>query len=135
LIKFLSDEWLKIARETVIKKLDPKEDLNNATASLLNVIHHVPPDDRTLYFYISVKNGKISEIILDDNDTLLNKNAEFMVTGNYDTFSQIIKGEMNTIIALLKNRVLIKGDKSKAMQFAIPIDKLNACLREIETEY
>ena len=135
MVKFLSDEWFNIARDTVTKKLDPQKDLKNATASLLNVIHNVPPDDRTLYFYISVKNGNISEIILDDNDSLLNKNAEFVVTGNYDTFSQIIKGEMNTIIALLKNRVIIKGDTSKAMQFAIPIDKLNACLREIETEY
>jgi putative sterol carrier protein len=135
LVKFLSDEWFNIARDTVTKKLDPQKDLKNATASLLNIIQHVPPDDRTLYFYLSVKNGNISEIILDDNDSLLNKNAEFVVTGNYDTFSQIIKGEMNTIIALLKNRVIIKGDKSKAMQFAIPIDKLNACLKEIETEY
>lgn len=35
----------------------------------------------------------------------------------------------------VKNRVSIKEDKNKAMQFVKPIDKLNACLREIETEY
>ena len=135
MVKFLTEEWFTIAQNVAIQNLDPQKDLKNATASLLNVIHDVPPDGRTLYFYISVKNGIISEMILDEKDSLLEKNAEFVITGNYDIFSQIIKGEMNTLIALLKNRVQIKGNKSKAMQFARPIDKLNACLREIDTEY
>ena len=42
---------------------------------------------------------------------------------------------MSTLVALIKNRVKIKGDKVKALQFVKSIDKLNNCLREIETEY
>ena len=117
------------------EKLDPKKDLKNATTSLLNVIKNTPSNGDSIYFYISVKNGNLTEMLVEKNDTLLEKNAEFIVTGNYDTFVQIFKGEMITLIAIIKNRVKIKGDKKKALQFVKPIDKINACIREIETEF
>jgi hypothetical protein len=42
---------------------------------------------------------------------------------------------MSTFIALIKNRIQIKGDKKKALQFVKPIDRFNYCLRKIDTEY
>jgi putative sterol carrier protein len=134
-MKFLSDEWIETAKKITAEKLDPEKDLKYATTSLLNVIENIPPDGRSVYFFISVKEGIIIEIALDETDTILEKNAEFVVTGNYDTFVQILKGEMSTLIALIKNRVKIKGDKVKALKFVKSIDKLNGCLREIKTEY
>lgn len=134
-MKFLSDKWIKTAKEITAKKLDPEKDLKKVTTSLLNIIENIPPDGRSVYFFISVKNGNITEFALDKTGLLLEKDAEFVVTGNYDTFVQIVKGEMSTLIALIKNRVKIKGDKVKALKFVKSIDKLNSCLREIETEY
>ena len=58
-----------------------------------------------------------------------------MVSGNYDTFKQIFRGEMSTLIALIKNRVHIEGDKKKALMFVRPIDRFTFCLRKIDTEY
>lgn len=66
---------------------------------------------------------------------VIKTNSEFVVTGNYNTFFQIFKGEISTLIALIKNRVKIKCDKAKALKLEKPIGKLNKCLREIETEY
>ena len=134
-MKFLSDEWIKKAKEITTEKLDPEKDLKKATTSLLNIIENIPPDGRSVCFFISVKNGNIEEFIINNTDSLLNKEAEFVVTGNYDTFVQILKGEMSTTIALIKNRIKIKGDKVKALKFVKPMDKFNSCLREIETEY
>jgi len=134
-MKFLSDEWIKQAKIVTAEKLDPEKDLKNSTASLLNVINNIPPNGKSIYFYISVKDGKLAEMALDDTGSLQDKDAEFTVTGNYDTFVSIFKGEMSTLIALIKNRVKIKGDKKKALQFVKPIDKLTSCLREIETEF
>ncbi len=134
-MKFLSQEWIETAKKITKEKLDPEKDLKKATTSLLNVINNTPPNGRAVYFYISVKNGNIEEMLIDQTGSLLEKDAEFVVTGNYDTFVQILEGEMSTLIALIKNRVKIKGDKVKALQFVKSIDKLNNCLREIETEY
>ncbi len=134
-MKFLSEEWVEKAKKIVSEKLDPEKDLKNATTSLLNIIENIPPDGKIVYFYISVKNGIIEELTVDQSGSLLGKNAEFVVTGNYDTFVQIFKGEMSTLIALIKNRVKIKGDKIKALQFVKPIDRLNGRLREIKTTF
>ena len=134
-MKFLSEEWLETAKIIALERLDPEKDLKKATASLLNIIENIPPDGKSVYFYISVKDGILKEMLIDQTGSLLEKNAEFVVTGNYDTFVQIFKGEMSNIIAMIKNRVKIKGDKEKALKFVKPIDRLNECLREIGTEY
>lgn len=133
--RFLSNEWIELAKDVATKNLDPEKDLNNATASLLNIINNIPPNNTTLYLYISVENGNLKEMLIDKNESILEKDAEFIVSGNYDTFTQIFKGEMSTSIALIKNRLTIKGDKIKAMKFIKPINRLNSCLKKIDTEF
>jgi putative sterol carrier protein len=135
LAKFLSDEWIEKAKDVVEKNLNPADDLKNATTSLLNIIENVPPNKTTVYFYASFENGNLSEFYVNSDETLRDKVTEFTVIGDYTTFVQIIKGEMSTVMALLKNRVKLKGDKMKALRFAKPFDRINGALRKIETEY
>ena len=135
MVKFLSDKWIKKARDVVEKNLDAEQDMKNATTSLLNIIENVPPDKTTFYFYASFENGVLSELYVNSDESLKDKEAEFTVTGDYITFMQIVKGEMSTVMALLKNRVKLKGDKMKALRFAKPIDRINGALRKIETEF
>ena len=135
MVKFLSEQWFETAKKIALKELDPKKDLNNASTSLVNIINNVPPDGRTIYFYISVEEGNLLEFKLVQNNTLIEQNVEFVVSGNYDTFKQIFKGEMSIIIALIKNRIEIKGDKKKALKYVKPIDRLSSCLRTIDTKY
>ncbi len=54
---------------------------------------------------------------IDKKNPYNEEDVEFIVTGNYETFVQIFKGEMNTLVAIIKNRFKIKGDKIKAMKF------------------
>jgi len=135
LVKFLSSEWIEQAKNIAEENLDPKEDMNNATTSLLNVIENVPHEKKTNYFFVSFENGKLSELSVGSDSSFIKKEAEFIVVGDYSTFVQIVKGEMNTVMALLKNRLKLKGDKMKALRFAKPIDRINDCLRRIETEF
>jgi putative sterol carrier protein len=131
----LSDEWIIEAKRFAIEKLDPEKDLKNVTTSLLNIIENIPPDGKNAYFYISVKEGIIEELIIDRDKEPSERKPEFTVTGNYDTYVNIFKGEMTTIIALIKNRVQLNGDKMKALQFLKPLDRFTECIREIKTEF
>ena len=135
MVKFLSEEWINTAKNVATQNLDPMEDLNNSTASLLSVINNIPPDGKTIYLYISVSNGNLMDMKISSDESFIDEDAEFVVTGNYDTFVQIFRGEMSTFIALIKNRVKIKGDKKKALGFVKPIDKITSVLRKIDTEY
>ena len=134
-MRFLSEEWIDKAINIANEQLDSKKDLENATASLLNIIENIPPDGENKYFYINVENGKIKKMQIDKINSFNEDDVEFIVTGNYDTFVQIFKGEMSTLVAIIKNRFSIKGDKIKAMKFIKPIDRLNECLKKINTDF
>lgn len=134
-MRFLSEDWIDKAINIANEQLDPKKDLENATASLLNIVENIPPDGENKYFYINVENGKIKKMQIDKINSFNEDDVEFIVTGNYDTFVQIFKGEMSTLVAIIKNRFTIKGDKIKAMKFIKPIDRLNECLRKINTDF
>ena len=135
MVRFLSDEWVIKAKEVIEKNICSEEDLKNANVSLLNIIIHNPSDDKDVNLFVSIKDGKLTNFYISSNNSKKNIEADFTVVGDYTTFVQIIKGELNTLMALLKNRLKLKGDKMKAIRFAKSIDKINLLLREIETEY
>ena len=82
MVKFLSRRWLETAKITA-EGLDPEKDLKNTSASLLNIINNIPPDGKTIYFYISINNGIITEMKLDQNNSL-------MTPGNHATPSSAL---------------------------------------------
>jgi len=135
MVKYLSEEWAAQAKKKVLEDLDRTKDLKNMNASLLNVIQNVPPDQKTVYFYIKFVDGKLEELLASPDESIKQKNAEFTITGDYTTFIQISSGQMSSAMALLKNRVKMTGNKIKAFTITKPIDTFNMCIKKIETEY
>jgi putative sterol carrier protein len=135
MVKYLSEEWAELAKKKVLEELDPKKDLRNMNATLLNVIQNVPPDQKTVYFYIRFADGKLEELLASPDESIKQKPAEFTVTGDYTTFVQISSGQMSSAMALLKNRVKMVGNKMKAFTITKPIDTFNGCIQKISTEY
>ena len=135
MVKYLSEEWAAQAKKKVLEDLDRTKDLKNMNASLLNVVQNVPPDQKTVYFYIRFVDGKLEELLASPDESIKQKNAEFTITGDYTTFIQISSGQMSSAMALLKNRVKMTGNKIKAFTITKPIDTFNMCIKKIETEY
>ena len=132
--KFLSDEWIEHTKNYMYEKLDPETDLKNVTTSLLGVIEHVPPNDSTMNFFLNLSNGKLTEFNVSTGDSY-EKEATFVITGNYGTFKSILKGEMNMTIALLKNRLKLKGSRIQALKLMKPLDGVIVALREVTDEF
>jgi len=135
MVKFLSEEWNNISKEYILKKLDPEKDLKNVTTSLLAIIEHVPPNDTTMNFYLVLKDGKLTDFIVNTGDTSEGKEAVFTVSGNYGTYRSILKGEMSMAVALLRGRLKLKGSKMKALQIIKPLDGVIVSLKEITDEF
>ncbi len=135
MVKYLSEEWAAQAKKKVLEDLDRTKDLKNMNASLLNVVQNVPPDQKTVYFYIRFVDGKLEELLASPDESIKQKNAEFTITGDYTTFIQTSSGQMSSAMALLKNRVKMTGNKIKAFTITKPIDTFNMCIKKIETEY
>jgi putative sterol carrier protein len=134
MVKFLSDEWIEQTKNYMYEKLDPKADLKNVTTSLLGVIEHVPPNDGTMNFYLNLNEGKLTDFTVSTGDSY-EKEATFVIKGSYGTFRRILKGEMNMTIALLKNRLKLKGSRVKALKLMKPLDGVIVALREVTDEF
>ena len=134
MVKFLSEQWLEQCKKYMHEKLDPEKDLKNVTTSLLGVVEHIPPDDSTMNFYLNIDNGNLIDFIVSSGSTY-EKEATFVITGSYGTFRSILKGELNMTIALLKNRLKLKGNKIKALRLMKPLDGVIASLREVTDEF
>jgi putative sterol carrier protein len=134
MVKFLSEEWIEIGKKYMLEKLDPEKDLKNLTISLLGVVEHIPPDDMTMNFYLELEEGKLEDFIVNTGDTF-EKEASYEVRGNYGTYKSILKGEMSLGIAVLKNRLKLKGSKMAALKLIKPLDGVIASLVEITDEF
>jgi putative sterol carrier protein len=135
MVKFLSEEWITYGKQFMLEKIDPAKDLKNLTTSLLCVIENVPPNETTINLYLEFQQGKLTDLIVNTNDTFTEKEAVFIITGLYGTYKDIIKGNMSLSMALLKNRLKLKGSKIEALKLIKPIDVVIDSLRKITDEF
>jgi putative sterol carrier protein len=135
LVKFLSEEWITYGKNFIHEKLDQEKDLKNITTSLLCVIENVPPNEITMNLYLEFQQGKLTDIIVNTGDTFTEKEAVFVITGLYGTYEDIIKGNMSLAMAILKNRLKLKGSKMGALKIIKPIDVVIDALRKVTDEF
>ena len=135
MVKFLSEEWISYGKQFMLEKIDPVKDLKNLTTSLLCVIENVPPKGTTMNLYLEFQQGKLTDIIVNTSDPFTEKEAVFVITGLYGTYKDIIRGHMSLSMALLKNRLKLKGSKIEALKLIKPIDVVIDSLRKITDEF
>lgn len=135
MVKFLSEEWISYGKQFMLEKIDPAKDLKNLTTSLLCVIENVPPKETTMNLFLEFQQGKLTDIIVNTGDTFTEREAVFVITGLYGTYKDIIMGNMSLSMALLKNRLKLKGSKIEALKLIKPIDVVIDSLRKITDEF
>jgi putative sterol carrier protein len=135
MVKFLSEEWMENGKNYILEKLDPEKDMKNITTSVLAIIEHVPPSDTTMNFYVELKEGRLNEFKVNTGDTFEGKEAIYEIRGNYGTYKDILEGKIGTAMALLKNRLKLKGSKMEALKIIKQLDSLIESLRKITDEF
>ena len=135
MVKFLSEEWIEIGKKYMLEKLDPVKDLRSITTSLLGIVEHIPPNDTTMNFYLELEDGKLMDFIVNTGSTFEEKEAAYEIRGNYGTYRSVFQGEMSLGIAVLKNRLKVKGSKMAALKLIKPLDGVIVALQEITDEF
>lgn len=135
MVKFLSEEWIEYGKKYIRSNLDPAADLGNLTTSVLGVIEHVPPHDITTTFYLELRDGQLRDFILQVGDTIKDKDAVYVITGNYGTYRDIFEGKIGTAMAILRNRIKLKGSKIEALKIIKQLDGLIDALRQVTDEF
>ena len=128
--KYLSPEWAEEAARRLKKELTP-EKMKHLTSSMLTVYTGCPDGkDRAVYY--RVVDGVVEEVSLREGEL---PQAEFTITGDYETFARISRAELKARSALMSGKLTLKGNLVKALSLAPVVDRLNQVLATIPTEY
>ena len=129
--KYLSPEW----RDAVYAKLVEKfnENGNNPKVSAdMNNIYLNCPDGVNKYYYVSIVDGNIGKVEIGEGD---GPEAQFKIIGDYETFAQVTRCEMNAQKALMCGKFKFKGNLTKGLKLASLSDRLNKISSEVPTEF
>ena len=128
--KYLSQEWAAEAERRLQRDLTP-EKMKHLTSSMITVYTHCPDGlERAVYYRLV--DGVVEQVSLHEGEL---PQAEFSITGDYETFARISQAELKARAALMSGKMTLKGNLVKALRLAPVVDRLNEVLATIPTEY
>jgi putative sterol carrier protein len=128
--KYLSPEWTEEALRRLREQLTPDK-MKHITSSMLTLNTNCPDGkDRAVYY--RVVDGVVEELSICEGEL---PKAEFVITGEYATFASISRAELKARSALMSGKLALTGNLVKALRLAPVVDRLNAVLATIPTDY
>ena len=129
-LKYLSPEWAAEAAKRLREQLTP-EMMKNLTSSMITLYHNCP-DGKERALYYKIDNGIFTDISVREAPM---PQAEFVISGDYDTFAKISRAEIGSRSALMNGKLRLTGNMVKALSLASIVDRFNKILSEIPCEY
>lgn len=118
MVKFPSDEWIKIFKEELNKSKEYEEAAKDWEGDFLFI---VTPDEELkeeVTFYVDLWHGKCRDAYLVEGE----KTAAFEFKGPYSSWKKVINKELDPIRGLIRGMFTVEGDskvildQSKAAQ-------------------
>jgi putative sterol carrier protein len=129
-LKYLSPEWAQEAQRRLRADLTADK-MKHVTSAMLTVYHDCPDGKSRALYYRRVK-GVVEEVSIQEGQL---PDAEFTISGDYETFAKISRAEIGSRSALIGGKLRLKGNMVKALSLASIVDRLNKVLSSIPTEY
>ena len=129
-LTYLSSEWRDEAEKRLREELEP-EKMKFITSSMSNIYTNCP-DGRDRYLFFGFREGRLETLSIGAGDP---PEAEFRITGTYETFARISRAEIGSQRALMTGKLKLKGNMVKALKLASIADRLNKVLSTIPAQY
>lgn len=129
-LRYLSPEW-KEAVEALLKQELSVERMNRITSSMSNIYQNCP-DGKEHYMFFKYVNGNLDQFLVGEGEP---PEAEFKISGDYETFAKISRAEMNAQVGLMSGKLKLKGNMVKALKLASIADRINKVIAKVDTEY
>ncbi len=127
---YLTSEWRDEAERRLKSELTP-EKMNFITSSMSNIYMNCP-GGASKYLFFKFVDGALDTLELGEGEP---PEAEFRITGDYQTFAMISRAELGSQKALMMGKLKLKGNMVKALKLAAIADRLNKVLSQIPAKY
>ena len=101
---YLIPSWRDEALQRLQTELTP-EKMNKVTTSMSNIYKNCP-GGVAMFFFVECKEGQVTRVETGTGDP---PEAEFRITGNYETFARISRAELGAQKALMTGKLKLKG--------------------------
>jgi putative sterol carrier protein len=128
--KYLTPEWAQEVQRRLQAQLTPDQ-MKHVTSSMLTVYTDCP-DGKTRGVYYKLVDGVVVELSVQEGKL---PEAEFTITGTYETFARISRAEIGSRSALMGGKLRLKGSMVKALSLAAIVDRLNKIMATVPTEF
>ena len=129
-LTYLSSEWRDEAEKRLKTELDP-EKMKRISSSMSNIYTDCP-DGNDRYLFFGFTDGRLETLSIGEGEP---PQAEFRITGSYETFARISRAELGSQRALMTGKLKLKGNMVKALKLASIADRLNKVLATIPAAY
>jgi putative sterol carrier protein len=126
-VKYLSQEWIDAYNTALAGDDAVHAALKGKNAALQMVISGAPQGE--VRYWLRIADGSASAGLGDAAD------AEVTISQSYETSAQVNKGELDGQKAFMQGKVKISGKMLKMMQLRGALEKVQAALNTIDTDY
>jgi putative sterol carrier protein len=127
---YLSPEWAAEAHRRLKEELTP-EKMKYVSSSMVTFYKNCPDGkDRALFYRFA--NGICSELTITVGEP---PEAEFRISGDYETFARISRAELGSRAALMNGKLKLQGNMVKALSLSAVVDRMNKVLATIPAKY
>jgi len=126
-VKYLSQEWIDAYNAALAGDDAVRAALKGKSATLQMVISDAPEGE--VHYWLRLADGGASTGLGDAAD------ADVTISRSYETSILVNKGELDGQKAFMQGKVKIAGKMLKMMQLRGPLEKVQAALNTIDTDY
>jgi putative sterol carrier protein len=128
---YMTQPWRDEGEKRLKAEITP-ERMNFVTSSVTYIYKNCPPDGSEKYLHFKFVDGRFDVMSVGQGEP---PKAEFSVTGDYEIFGRVTRGEMNAQRALMTLKFKLKGNMVKALKLASLADRINKVLATIPAQY
>ncbi len=128
--KYMSTEWGQEAKRRLQAEVSPEKMKHLSVSVCYRYVNCPGGQDR--YLFLRSVAGDLEEVACDEGQ---GPQADFVITGDYELFAQITRGDIKAQRALMGGKLKLKGNMVKALKLAAIADRINKVLAGIPTEY
>jgi len=126
-VRYLSQDWIDAYNTAMAGDEAVHAALKGKSAALQMVISGAPQGE--VRYWLRLADGSASAGLGDIDG------ADVTISQSYETSAQVNKGELDGQKAFMQGKVKIAGKMLKMMQLRSPLEKVQAALNTIDTEY
>lgn len=139
-VMFLTEDWVKLAHESINKSEEYEKAAKTWEGDILFVATDIPESARELTggrekigFWLDLWHGKSRDYkYVEDPD---NFEAAFVITATYENWKKVLKGELNPVTGMMTRKLKVKGSLSKILRYTNAALALLKAVQSVPTKF